>query len=83
MVAAVTSPEMEGVEGSKEKEVEKCSKDKWDNATTFFVSNIPAGVRSHDLRAVFSAYGTIVDAVVPFRPANSGSSFGFVRFQGK
>ncbi|KAK9049551.1 hypothetical protein SSX86_031480 [Deinandra increscens subsp. villosa] len=54
--------------------------DRWKNATTLFVSNIPAAVRSQDLRAVFSEYGRVIDAVIPSRPAKSGSFFGFVRF---
>ncbi|KAK9050154.1 hypothetical protein SSX86_030875 [Deinandra increscens subsp. villosa] len=57
------------------------NRNRWMNTTTFFISNIPKGIKSQDLRSVFERYGQVADAIVPFRPAKSGSSFGFVNRQ--
>ncbi|KAK9063271.1 hypothetical protein SSX86_017141 [Deinandra increscens subsp. villosa] len=58
------------------------NKDRWAHTTTFFISNVPKGVKSQELRQTFEVFGQVADAIVPFRPARSGSNFGFVRFKG-
>ncbi|GJY98272.1 RNA-directed DNA polymerase, eukaryota [Tanacetum coccineum] len=45
-----------------------------------FVTNFPEGYSARDLWKVFSDYGTVVDAFIPFKKSKAGKRFAFVRF---
>ncbi|KAI3745347.1 hypothetical protein L1987_58458 [Smallanthus sonchifolius] len=52
------------------------------NATTFFVSNLPAGCSSIRLWRAFEPFENLEDAFVPQKRDGAGNSFGFIRFSG-
>ncbi len=48
-----------------------------DDNKRLYVGNLPYSVRTADLRQMFSAFGTVEDAVVMMEPGNEDRSKGF------
>lgn len=48
-----------------------------DDQTRLYVGNLPYTMRTPDLRQLFSAFGTVVDAVVMMEPGQNDRSKGF------
>lgn len=47
------------------------------DATRLYVGNLPYAMRTPDLRQLFAAFGTVVDAVVMMEPGQRDRSKGF------
>ncbi|KAI3717424.1 hypothetical protein L1987_69027 [Smallanthus sonchifolius] len=50
--------------------------------TSFFVSNLPEGIKAKELEDCFCSFGRVVDVYVASKKDKAGSYFGFVRFTG-